>query len=172
MTRKKGSPKNPKAVAAGKKAWAKMSPAKKAAAKTRLARFRFTKGGGTSPAASSRPASTPAPRGGTTGDKPKRKKPDPIPVIGVRGSSTKVSAVKVAGVAGAASVLLIAPRGHNVPALHSSRDFEGVATVAQRRASEIWNRYGTKILIVGGAIALFGKAFDRRYKDFPVRLGH
>ena len=104
-------------------------------------------------------------------DNPKRKAPDPIPVIGVRGSSTKVSAVKVAGVVGAASVLLITPAGAAARALDRASDTERFLTVAQLRAREIWDRHGTKILIGGGLIALFGKGFDRRYRDFPIRLG-
>lgn len=104
-------------------------------------------------------------------DKPKKKKVDPIPVIGVRGSSTKISAVKTAGVAGAMSIALIAPSGRTLPAVGAERNLSDSLTVATERAKEIWDKHGTKIIVGGGLIALFGAAFDRRYKDFPVRLG-
>lgn len=113
-------------------------------------------------------------------DKPKRRVPDPIPLIGVRGSSTKISLVKTVGVVAGAGLVAVASETVPASALDelsvSGRTFgESLGEAAERvqeRAGEIWRNHGTKIVVGGGLIALFGKAFDRRYRDFPVRLGH
>ena len=114
-----------------------------------------------------------------TEDKPKRKAPDPIPVIGVRGSSTKISLVKTAGVVAGAGLVLVAPAAVPASALdeltESGREFGVSAGQASERlmerAREIWDQHSGKILVGGGLVALFGKRFDKRYSDFPIRLG-
>ena len=173
MARKK---KDPARVAAGKKAWAKMSPAKKAAVKKRLAKFRFKKGGGSSTTRS--PSKSSPQGGGTTGEPKKRKKVDPIPLIGVRGSSTKISLVKTAGVVIAAGTVAVASASRpsvldelGTEGRPSSEDFDAATKAGMARLREIWDRHAGKILVGGGLVALFGKQFDRRFPDMPIRLG-
>lgn len=106
-------------------------------------------------------------------DKPKRKAPVPIPVVGVRGSSTKVSLAKVAGVVGGVSVAGVAPSGRAKSAFGALADgnTERSVNTLMERAREIWSRHGTKIALGGAAALLFGAAFDRRHPDLPIRLG-
>lgn len=80
--------KDPARVAAGKKAWAKMSPAKKAAVKARLKRVRPNKGGGGKAAAKPKPKGNPGGGGGSTALTNSKRKP--------RGGAT-YQAVKVTG---------------------------------------------------------------------------
>ncbi len=170
MPRKK---KDPARVAAGKKAWAKLSPAKKAASKKRLAKFRFPKGGGT---AAKKPSSRPAASsgGGTTGETKKRPKIEPIPVIGVRGSATKVSAPKILLGGSAVIVGFDRPKGETTTALEEigKGNLGGALAKMERRAAEAWKTgRGKAALALLGGFLLFGKAVDRRFKDFPIRFG-
>ena len=112
-------------------------------------------------------------------DKPKRKAPDPIPLIGVRGSSTKISLVKTAGVVAGAGLVAVASERVPLSALDElavgGRTLgESANQASQRimeRAREIWDNHSGKIIGGGLLVGLFGKRFDKRYPDFPIRLG-
>lgn len=107
-------------------------------------------------------------------DKPKRKAPIPIPIVGVRGSSTLISAPK-AIVAGGAALLAVAEPipGHASP-VQASLD-QGLAAGVERAKlalRESWDNGNGKI--AAGALALmalFGASIDRRSKGFPIRFG-
>ncbi len=106
-------------------------------------------------------------------DKPKRRKQVPIPIVGVRGSETMVSAPKVI-VVGGATVLALSPSG---PGRGSPVDdlSGGVGTAVESAKHALRNSWESgnakKALIALGGMALFGKAIDRRFPGFPIKFG-
>ena len=111
-------------------------------------------------------------------DKPKRKVPDPIPVIGVRGSGTKISLAKTAAVVTGASLTVVGA-GAQLSALDQlgvegrplGESLDQASESVMLRAREIWDAHKGKILLGGGLALIFGKKFDRSHPDFPIRLG-
>ena len=108
-------------------------------------------------------------------DKPKRKAPDPIPVVGVRGSGSMISAPKAIAAGGAA--LLVAGRtaasGANSPLVAAQNVGlqEGIDRV-KLALRESWDSGNAKLAVgLLGGMALFGKAIDKRFRDFPIRFG-
>ncbi|MCJ2531784.1 MAG: hypothetical protein LN413_05715 [Candidatus Thermoplasmatota archaeon] len=115
-------------------------------------------------------------------DKPKRKAPDPLPLIGVRGSSSMISLPKTIVVGGAALVATSPRPGHNASPLTvaSGKDtFEGATgpSAGVRLAVEnvvVALRESPVARIAGGVLIgglLFGKQIDKRFPGFPIRLG-
>ena len=104
---------------------------------------------------------------------------EPIPVIGVRGSSTKISLAKTAGAVIGVGLVAVAPVAVPSSAVDeltvSGRELgTSLAEAAERvqeRAGEIWANHSGKILLGGGLALIFGKRFDRNHPDFPIRLG-
>ena len=112
-------------------------------------------------------------------DKPKRKKVEPIPIIGVWGSSTKISLAKTAGAVAGVGLLAVAPAAVPSSAVDEltvsgravGTSLQEATQRVQERAGEIWANHSGKILLGGGLALIFGKKFDRNHPDFPIRLG-
>jgi len=112
-------------------------------------------------------------------DKPKKRAPDPIPVVGVRGSATKISAPKTILAGGAGLVAVTAPAGRAESALDvflkGKAKGGGLAAAvdqAELRLRQSLSTGSGKLAL--GALAgmvLFGKAIDRRMPEFPIRFG-
>lgn len=109
-------------------------------------------------------------------DKPKRRRPDPIPIVGVRGSGTKISAPK-AVLAGSAIALVAGKSPGETLSPIGQLGSEGgglddAIVTLERRVIHAWND-GRGKLAVGllAGLALFGKAIDKRTRDFPIKFG-
>ena len=113
-------------------------------------------------------------------DKPKRRAPDPIPLIGVRGSSTKISAPKALVAVGAVALATSpAPNRVGTP-LEFAQGKHGPGGIGIG-VSEFMNSVeqalttsgsrGQLALAALAGMALFGKAIDRRAREFPIRFG-
>ena len=112
-------------------------------------------------------------------DKPKRRAPDPIPVVGVRGSATKISGPKTILAGGAGLVAVTAPAGRAESPLDillkGKASGGGLAKAVEqgelRLRQSLSTGSGKLALAALGGMVLFGKAIDRRMPDFPIRFG-
>lgn len=109
-----------------------------------------------------------------------RRRPEPIPLVGVRGSSTMVSAPKVILAAGAITLATTPTPGTTfspLEVLQGKGTYAGgtgaVAAVRYLVENRVVNigKTGKTAAIVLGIMAVVGKKFDRRFRDFPIRLG-
>lgn len=108
-------------------------------------------------------------------DKPKRKKVDSVPIIGVRGSGTMISAPKAVVLGGAGLLVATPPPGAANSPLDDLMEtgladgIERLRFAAERSLGK--GGVGRKALVALGGMALFGKAIDRRFPGFPIKFG-
>lgn len=104
-------------------------------------------------------------------------KTEPIPLIGVRGSDTAISATKVLIAGSAVMVASAVPPNQAFSPVDRALDkskggLDAAFAGMKANISESWkNGSGKVVAAVGVGLLVFGKKIDKRMRDFPIKFG-